>query len=78
MKSLTSLRLIAVVAVAAFGYAFAADSTPAPKAAACCTKAAADGKACAHGCCVTAAKDGKNCEKCGGSGAMAKPAEAKK
>lgn len=77
MKSLNTLRLIAIVALAAFGYAYAADEAPA-KAAGCCNRAAKDGKACAHECCVTAAKEGKNCTKCGGSGEMAKPADAKK
>jgi hypothetical protein len=80
MKSLNALRLIAIVSLAAFSYAYAADATkeaPAAKEAGCCTKAAKDGKACAHGCCVEANKAGKNCEKCGGSGEMAKPAAKK-
>jgi hypothetical protein len=78
MKSLNALRLIAIVALAAFGYAYAADNAaPAAKEAGCCAKAAKDGKACTHGCCVEANKAGKNCERCGGSGEMAKPAAKK-
>ncbi len=59
------------------GFAFAADAaagSTAPKKAACCEKAAKDGKECGHECCAEAAKAGKNCEKCGGAGAI----EAKK
>ncbi len=72
-KSLIAFAMVSLFA----GFAFAAETAkPADKAAAkvagCCTKAKADGKACAHACCVESAKAGNNCTKCGGSGAAAK------
>lgn len=77
MNALKLFRTLAVLAAVSAGLAFAADTKEA-KVAGCCAKAAADHKTCEHACCVAAAKDGKNCEKCGGSGMLAKPAEAKK
>jgi hypothetical protein len=80
MKSLRTLRLIAVVSFASLGLAFAAEAkkdAPAAKTANCCARAAKDGKTCTHECCVTAAKEGKNCATCGGSGEVAAPAAKK-
>ena len=76
--------VIAFALMFAAGVAFASDgakkeAAPAEaKVAGCCAKAAKDGGACGHGCCVEAAKAGDNCAKCGGSGKVAKKAEAKK
>ena len=73
-----SFRIIAIVALASVGIAFAAEAAKdAPaKQAACCAAAAKDGKACTHGLhCIDAAKAGMNCTVCGGSGAA--PAAAK-
>lgn len=69
MKTLRISFSLAMVSLALASFVRAEDKKPAPagKNAACCEKAAADGKACEHGCCVTAAKDGKHCEKCGGT-----------
>ena len=79
MKSIKSIAAVIAASLLIAGLAFAADTkAPAAKTAGCCTKAAADGKACAHGCCVEAAKGGDNCTKCGGAGKFAKKAEAKK
>jgi hypothetical protein len=75
MKSIKSL--VALVAIAAAGIAFAADKAE-NKVAGCCTKAGKEGKACAHACCVESAKAGNNCTKCGGSGKVEKKAESKK
>ena len=69
MKSLKTL--IAFVAIAAAGVAFAAEKT-ANKTAGCCAKAQKAGETCKHACCVEAAKEGKNCTKCGGSGMIQK------
>ena len=77
-KSSKSFLALIALSLATAGFVFAADSTPANKAGACCTKAAADGKACAHPCCVEATKAGNNCTKCGGAGKIEKKAEAKK
>lgn len=77
-----SFRLVVAFAVAAFAAAAlpadeAKKDVPADKAAKCCAKAAAEGKACAHSCCAEAAAAGKNCEKCGGVGKAEKPADKK-
>jgi hypothetical protein len=53
-------------------------STALAEQAACCKKAAADGKTCSHKCCVAAAKDGKECEKCGGKGEIKKAEKSEK
>lgn len=79
MKIQKILLALVIGSSLALGLARAADAAKkeapaAPKVAACCAKAAKDGKACAHECCAKAAKEGKNCEKCGGAGAI----EAKK
>ena len=74
-KSSKFVSALAAISILAAGALFAADKA-ASKPGGCCTKAAKDGKTCAHPCCVEAAKAGNNCTKCGGSGAMAK--EAKK
>ncbi|MEO6243899.1 MAG: hypothetical protein ABIQ12_00575 [Opitutaceae bacterium] len=74
-KSSKSFIALIVLSLATAGFGFAAgDPAPAPKAGACCTKAAADGKTCAHPCCVEAAKAGNNCTKCGGAGKIVKKA----
>ena len=75
MKSSKSIILIASLFIA--GIAFAAEKAADAKVAGCCTKAAADGKTCAHACCVEAAKAGNNCTKCGGSGKIATAAPKK-
>jgi hypothetical protein len=77
MNTLKLLRTLALLCVVSAGLAFAAETKEA-KVAACCAKAAAEHKSCEHACCIAAAKEGKNCTQCGGSGALAKPAEAKK
>lgn len=76
MKSPKILLSLVVASFLTSGIAFAADAKPAAesKKAACCEKAAKEGKECGHECCAEAAKAGKNCEKCGGAGAV----EAKK
>lgn len=60
------------------GVAFAADKAVESKVGGCCQKAADKHETCKHPCCVEAAKAGNNCTKCGGSGPLAKKAEAKK
>lgn len=83
MKSSKTLVALLVAPLFAVALAFAADAkkdaVPAPvaKAADCCATAAKDGKTCTHACCIEAAKKGLNCTTCGGSGAVAKPAEKK-
>ena len=67
-KTIVSLIVGSLLAV---GGLFAAEAAKEAKAAACCTKATKDGKACDHPCCVTAAKAGNNCEKCNGVGKVA-------
>ncbi|MBI5771124.1 MAG: hypothetical protein HZA93_25335 [Verrucomicrobia bacterium] len=78
MKLKKTIVALIIGSFLAAGLAFAAEGKKEAKVAGCCAKASKDGKACGHECCVTAAKAGKNCEKCGGSGALAKKAEAKK
>jgi len=56
----------------------AADKAVESKMGGCCQKAADKNETCKHPCCVEAAKAGNNCTKCGGSGPLAKKAEAKK
>ena len=68
MKTLKIFLSVAVFSFAFAGAAVAADAQPDAKPAACCAKAASDGKACTHACCVEAAEAGKHCEKCGGKG----------
>lgn len=74
-KSSKFLAAFAAMSLLAAGALFAADESKPGK---CCANAAKDGKTCAHPCCVDAAKAGNNCTKCGGSGKIAKPADAKK
>ncbi len=76
MKSSKFIAAFAALSMIAAGALFAADKE-ASKPGGCCTKAAKDGKTCAHPCCVEAAKAGNNCTKCGGSGKIA-TTEAKK
>lgn len=75
MKIHKALLAIIIGSALSFGFAHAADAkkdaAAASKVAGCCTKAAADSKACAHACCVAAAKEKNNCAKCGGAGAIA-------
>jgi hypothetical protein len=70
-----SFLAIALSSLFAAGALFAADAS---KTAKCCADAKTSGKTCEHACCVEAAKAGNNCTKCGGSGKVEKPAEAKK
>lgn len=76
-KASKSLFALIAFSVATAGYVFAADKVE-NKVAACCAKAQAEGKACAHACCVEAAKSGDNCTKCKGSGKIQKKSDAKK
>lgn len=75
MKSSKFVAAFAALSIIAAGALFAADKD-ASKPGGCCTKAAKDGKTCAHPCCVESAKAGNNCTKCGGSGKI--KTEAKK
>lgn len=80
MKSYKSFVSLAVVALFAAGFAFAAEgeAKAESKVAKCCATAKADGKTCTHACCVEANKAGKNCTKCGGAGDLAKEKKGKK
>ena len=77
-KSARSLLTFAIVSLFAAGLAFAAAETVAAKAAGCCAKAKADGKACTMACCAESAKKGDNCTKCKGTGKIEKKSETKK
>ncbi len=81
MKSSKTLVAILVAPLFAVALAFAADAkkdaVPAAKVASCCADAFKAGKTCTHACCIEAAKKGLNCTTCGGTGALAKPAEKK-
>jgi hypothetical protein len=75
-KFSNSLLALAVASLFSASVMFAAaEKSSESKVAGCCTKAAAEGKTCAHACCVENAKAGNNCTKCGGAGKIAKKAK---
>ncbi len=77
MKFIKLLGVTACSLALLAGPAFAADDAAKDKTdkklPACCEKAKAEGKECAHRCCVAAKKEGKACESC-----LKKDAEKKK
>jgi hypothetical protein len=80
MKLIKLLGVTACALALLAGPAFAADDKDAKekKGPACCEKAKAEGKECAHRCCVAAKKEGKVCESCTKKDAEKKKDEPKK
>jgi hypothetical protein len=73
MKLIKTLSVLACAMALLGGVALSAENPDKDKPAkeqklpACCEKAKAEGKECAHKCCVEARKEGKVCEKCAAS-----------
>jgi hypothetical protein len=64
--NIASMKIVKLLAAAAFMFAVLASPSFADQEAPCCVKAKEAKGECAHKCCVDKRKDNKVCERCGG------------